>query len=264
MSTAEGQSQRSLDRTQEQRTGRDWRRAWRAIRTLIADSERTDAVFDLVEALDRQSDEDEMREYASHPEGKLLLEDRPDLLAALCDRESLARLPEGSFGRAYYEFTEASGISAEGLVAADEGRETKASDDRNANSEYLSKRGRDCHDLWHVLTGYGTDEAGEISVLAFSCGRYRSLGLRVIVFFGALLGPWTWSFAWERYLWRALRRGRRADLDYARYEDWLPLPLDEVRRLAEVDPPEVAHPNGIVVGGRVQELAINRWGAGRA
>jgi ubiquinone biosynthesis protein COQ4 len=237
------------------RLGRDWRGAWHAIRTLIADSERTDAVFDLIEALDGASDDDGTTEYAAHPEGGRLLDERPDLLAALCDRERLAQLPAGSFGRAYYDFTEKTEITAEGLVAADEEREQPSP--QNADSDYLSKRGRDCHDLWHVLTGYGTDEAGEVSVLAFSCGRYQSLGLRVIVFAGALFGPRTWNFRWERYLWRALKRGKRADLEYARYEDWLPLPLDEVRRIANIDPPEIAHPEGVVSASRIDGLVVS-------
>jgi ubiquinone biosynthesis protein COQ4 len=243
--------------TTARKAGRDWRGAWRAIRTLIADAERTDAVFDLIEALDRESDQDEVREYARHPEGRRLLEERPQLLDRLCDREALAQLAPGSFGRAYFDFTEANGITADGLVAADEKRDRKAPTDRNADDEYLSKRGRDCHDLWHVLTGYGTDEAGEVAVLSFSCGRYQSLGLRVIVLAGALLGPWTWNFAWERYLWRAHRRGKRADLEFARYEDWLTQPLDEVRRLAKVEAPEVAHPEGIIAAGRIEGLAIH-------
>jgi ubiquinone biosynthesis protein COQ4 len=230
--------------------GRDWRGAFRALRTLIRDSERTDAVFDLIEALDRETDAGFVETFRQQPEGRRLLDDRPQLLPVLADRRALAQLPAGSLGRAYLDFVTAAGISAEGLVEADAGRRDRESWTRDEDIEYLNARGRDCHDLWHVLTGYGTDEAGEISVLAFTYGQYPSLGIGLIVATGALMGPWGGGFAWQRYLWRAWRRGRRARLDVARYEDWLPLPLSEARRLAAIDPPEVAHPDGIISANR--------------
>ena len=37
---------------------------------------------------------------------------------------------------------------------------------------------RDMHDLWHVLTGYGMDEAGEAANLAFSLGAGPESGHR--------------------------------------------------------------------------------------
>jgi ubiquinone biosynthesis protein COQ4 len=236
--------------------GRDWRAAGHALAALIRDPERTDAVFDLLEALDRDLDESSIREFAAHPEGKRLLAERPDLLAALANHAALAELPEGSLGGTYLAFVRANGITADGLVEADEGRAHRLPVASEPGAAYITKRGRDCHDLWHVLTGYGTDEAGEISVLAFTYGQYRSLGLLLIVLAGAILGPRTWGFQWERYLWRAYRRGRQADLDYAPYEQWLALPLDEARRRACVEPGEVAHPNGIIAANRGDDAEI--------
>ena len=43
--------------------------------------------------------------FRARPEGRRLLVQRPDLRAALSDREALADLPDGSFGRAYLDFT---------------------------------------------------------------------------------------------------------------------------------------------------------------
>lgn len=242
----------------EPRAGRDWRGARRALRELIRDPERTDAVFDLIEALNRRQDEKALAKYAADPRGRRLLAERPDLLAALVDHASLARLPEGSLGRRYLDFVRANGITAEGLVEADEGRAVRLARGDDSAPAYLDRRGRDCHDLWHVLTGYGTDQAGEVSVLAFTCGRYPSAGLLLLVATGAVLGPRTWDFYWQRYLWRAYRRGWKADLDYASYEEWLALPLDEVRRRASIEQAERAHPGGIIAGtrGKDGEIAV--------
>jgi ubiquinone biosynthesis protein COQ4 len=104
------------------------------------------------------------------------------------------------------------------------------------------------HDLWHVLTGYGRDLAGEAANLSFSYAQTRNRGIGVIVIAAAVLGPWRLDFNWPRYLWRAWRRGRRTlPLAMVAYEELLPLPLDEVRRRLRIDPSELAHPGGLIV-----------------
>ena len=146
------------------------------------------------------------------------------------------------------------GLSAQGLVDAELDREGASQVALDPDRRWLSDRGRDSHDLWHVLTGYGRDEAGESSLLAFTFASYPSWGVALIVFFAMLIGPKTLRLHWERYLVQAWRRGRAAKLDFARYEEWLPEPLEEVRRRAGIIPPEVAHPGvGIIIGGRDSE-----------
>lgn len=233
---------------------RDWPRALRAIRILIRDSERTDQVFDILDALEGPTNERSFREFVSQPDGRQLLDERPDLLATLSDHAYLASLPEGSFGRAYLAFMREAGLSAQGLVDAELDREGASQIKLDPDHRWLSDRGRDSHDLWHVLTGYGRDEAGEGALLAFTFASYPSWGVALIVFFAMLIGPKTLSLRWERYLVQAWRRGRAAKPDFARYEQWLPEPLEEVRRRAGIIPPEVAHPGvGIIIGGRDAE-----------
>jgi hypothetical protein len=53
---------------------------------------------------------------------------------------------------------------------------------------------------------------------------------------------------WIGYLRRAWKRGRRATwLPVAPLEQLHARPLDEARRLLGIEPPEVAHPRGIIV-----------------
>jgi hypothetical protein len=69
-----------------------------------------------------------------------------------------------------------------------------------------------------------------------------------IVIAAALRGPLRPDLFWQRYLWRAWRRGRRTrPLPMADYEALLPLPIDEVRRRLRIEPAERAHPGGILV-----------------
>src|SRR6185295_19117735 len=139
----------------------------------------------------------------------------------------------GSFGRVYADFMDEAKLDATGLVEAEEtatqtyGR--PADEPVDPEREFFFDRLRDMHDLWHVLTGYGRDEAGEAANLAFTYAQIGNPGIGLIVLAAAVLGPHGEWFSWQRYLLRAWRRGRRASwLPAARYEELLALPLAEV------------------------------------
>ena len=226
---------------------REWRRAWRALRNLIADPERTDQVFEIVRALSGRTDIRVFKRLLRHPDGRALLVERPDLIAALSDREALRRLREGSLGRAYLAFMESAQLTADGLVAASMEGEADAREGFSVEAEWFFDRLRDMHDVWHVLTGYGRDEAGEAANLAFTFGQIRNNGVGLIVLAAAVLGPRADHLQWQRYLYRAWRRGRTAAwLPAVRYERLLDQPLAEVRRSLGIEPPEVAHPGGVI------------------
>jgi ubiquinone biosynthesis protein COQ4 len=107
------------------------------------------------------------------------------------------------------------------------------------------------HDLWHVLTGYGADDTGEIANLWFSVAQFTSYGLTFIAFLGAIDGVLDMRFGWPVYCYRAYLRGRRAERIASQpVEEWLHLPIDEVRRRLRVLPTRVVHPEGIRCGYR--------------
>jgi hypothetical protein len=60
-----------------------WRRAWRTLRELIADPERTEKVFEFLEAVGGDGGERHLQRCLSHPEGRRLFAERPRLEAAL-------------------------------------------------------------------------------------------------------------------------------------------------------------------------------------
>jgi len=242
--------------TRPVRRPREWSRAWRALRNVIADPERTDQVFEIVRALSGSSFEDSFQRFVATVEGRQLLAERPSLLANLSDRETLRAMPEGSFGRAYADFMEAGQLDAAGLVEAEQMAEQNFAKEApgDADHEFFGDRLRDMHDLWHVLTGYGRDEAGEAANLAFTLGQVWNLGIAFIVSAGALIGPKDVTLYWQRYLLNAWRRGRRAKLLSAvPYERLLPLPLEEVRRQLGIPPASEVHPDGILVGNRGED-----------
>jgi ubiquinone biosynthesis protein COQ4 len=234
-----------------------WRRAWRVLRELIADPERTELVFELFDAVGGDGHERCFRAFATSREGRRLLHERPCLVAAMADRGALARLPEGSFGRAYLDFASARDFAADGLVAINRAQNEAEGDVVDPVRHYYMERVTAMHDLWHVLTGYGTDDAGEATLLAFSVAQIPSRGLWVLVVAALWLLPKGERWRCQRYVARAWLRGRRAfALDRVRYEDLLGLPLDEARRCLGIEPAGEAHPGGILVGRKNGEA---RW-----
>lgn len=227
-----------------------WRRTGQIVRALVADPERTALVFDLMDSVGGSGHERCFQRFAAHPEGRRLLEERPSLVAAMADRAALAALPEGSFGRAYHDFATRRDLAADGLVEISQGHDAAAGEVVDPHRRFYFDRVTAMHDLWHVLTGYGTDEAGEASLLSFTMAQIPSRGIGVLVAASFAFFPKDWLLASHRYLLAAYRRGRRAPkLDLVRYEELLPLPLDAVRRRLGVSLPLEAHPRGILVGG---------------
>jgi ubiquinone biosynthesis protein COQ4 len=228
----------------------EWRRAWRAMRTLIADPEQTDQAFEVIAALSGRDFEDMFQRFAAHPDGRAMLMARPSLLDTLSDIETLRALPVGTFGRAYADFMRSAELTARGLVEADEASEaTQKRKLLDPQREWFGHRIRDMHDLWHVLTGYGRDQAGEAANLAFSYAHMPFRGVALILFGIALQQPLHGTrIQWYRYLYRAWRRGRRAAwLPAVRYEDLLARPLEVVRQSLAIQPAHEAHPEGIIV-----------------
>lgn len=165
------------------------------------------------------------RRWRTSAPGRRLLDERPTLQGRDLDLEALARLPEGTLGREFVRYFERNGI--EPFVT---------SFPIESDVDYLSKRYRETHDLFHVLTGYGTDELGEMELQAFVLGN---LGLSQTMMILAVAVPLQvrsmGARAAARYagrLWAAYRRGRRSrEMLSVSYEK---LWEEPVSRLAEL------------------------------
>lgn len=165
------------------------------------------------------------RAWRQTPEGARLLDERPTLQGRELDLAALAALPDGTLGRAFVDYFRRNGI--EPFVTAFPIR---------SDVDYLSKRYRETHDLFHVVTGYGTDELGEMELQAFvrgnlglqqtlmivAYGGWRRLRLEGVVSLGDYLGR----------LRAAWWRGRRSrELLSVPWETLWARPLAEVSAL---------------------------------
>jgi len=156
-----------------------------ALYRLMRDPQDTGQVFRLTEALRGRSTRNSFERFAATPMGQTILSEQRSLLAALSDHAGLAALPEGTLGRRYLAFMAEENLSAEGLVdlAKQNLKMPPTSDD---GISLYAARMRDMHDLYHVLSGYGRDELGEICVLAFSFPQQKIRSFWVISRLGML------------------------------------------------------------------------------
>jgi ubiquinone biosynthesis protein Coq4 len=193
-----------------------------AFARLAQDMGRRDEVFNLGEGLVAPEVLQAMADHVrSTPSGALALQELPGVHL---DLARLATLPEGTLGRAYADFMIANRLDPEDmptLVAFDEVR-------------YVQAHLVETHHLWHVVTGFGTDVAGELGLQAFYLaqipGRLPSAMLAA-----GFLNMLVHSFEDRDRRMRAIVRGwllgkRSRPLFGVRWDDHLERPLDEVRR----------------------------------
>ncbi|MBD1945448.1 hypothetical protein H6F50_24380 [Coleofasciculus sp. FACHB-712] len=122
-----------------------------------------EAVFDIAAALAKHKVSAAAITYLkSHPEIAQLFEEQ--YIAPTPNLEALLKLPEDSLGFAYASHMRAANLDPEFY------RQVELQDD----TSYLALRMRQTHDIWHTVTGFGTDPVGEIGLQAFTLAQNRS------------------------------------------------------------------------------------------
>ena len=212
--------------------------ALRRLRQLSADPEDTSKVFEVIRAASGPSLRKGLARFREREEGRRILAREINLLDTLRDRERLRAMPEGSLGRAYYDFTYAEHLSADGLVDASMSEEGAHYDGMSPDMQRYAERLRDQHDIWHTLTQYGRDELGETCLLGFTYAQGRNRGIGLIVLYGVWQLHRAIGMRAVRAIWQGFRSGLHAS--WLPGEDWermLELPIEEVRRLLAIRPP---------------------------
>lgn len=203
--------------------------AWKAMQRLFQDGEATGEVFKIVEALKGDALTRHVARLSQTEAGRRLLDDKPDILKCLEDREALRALPEDSLGRTYLRFVELEDLSADGLM--DAAMEAPKQGARNTEEIWFAERQRDTHDLFHVVTGYGRDGLGEISLLEFDCSQSKNLGIRFVVYMSNRSSKKDGNWQHTEPCMREAKE-LAANTSWLMGQDWerlLPLSLDAVR-----------------------------------
>ncbi len=192
-----------------------------ALFDLARDPSRLDRVFDLGEALNAARIPEVLDRIQAEPAGRRLFDERPYIDSAHVDFAALAALPDGTLGREYTRFLDSNGISPDAFTPP-----STVKDERIA---YVMMRIRQTHDLWHVLTGYTPDVAGEVLLQAFTFAQLRAPSALAITIVGTLKhGRKAPRFG--RRLVTAFRRGKKTKkLATFYWEDHWAEPLSDLR-----------------------------------
>jgi ubiquinone biosynthesis protein Coq4 len=193
---------------------------------LIRDLERLDRVFEIndhIVAMRTPADEAAAIEaFARTEAGRDALRDRPRFGRPALD--ALRALPADTLGGAYARFCDRHAIDPASIPAL-EGGDAMG---------YILAHFYETHDLWHVLTGFATDPAGELGVQAFLLAQYRAF-LPLFVIAAVLVNTALYAYDDKVARLDAIARGwtlgRTArSLVGVDFRPLLPRPLAEIRR----------------------------------
>jgi ubiquinone biosynthesis protein COQ4 len=214
--------------------------ALRAFKLLVEDKEDTVQVFKIVRALAGKALYRGYLRLLATPEGGRQAYLGEELADKLQDRDWLAGFAPGTVGARYREFIALRNLSAYGL--AEESRKLGEADIDAAHPiAWFARRGRDVHDIWHVLTGYGTDALGEASVVAFTYAQTKNRGLGFLAAAAAFeMQRGRRDIPYMRAVLQGFRNGRKAawlmPLDY---EALFAMPLERARADLKISRPTI-------------------------
>jgi ubiquinone biosynthesis protein COQ4 len=144
------------------------------------------------------------RRFERHAEGRRLLAERPRLNATCVSLATMAAHPPRSLAHAYVDYFDANGITPfdPPLLPVE------------TSEDYVATRLREVHDVFHIVTGYGTDQLGELELQWFNFGNvgWGPLPIITLVAFFLLGRMKKHGGIWHvcKRLRAAYRRGRRA------------------------------------------------------
>lgn len=199
---------------------------------LVKDPTRLEEVFQIAEGFETPERAAEITQaIARHPQHAAALRDRPRI--GRIDLGALSRCAPGTLGRAVHDDLTRMGIDPADMVIP-----TVKSD-----FDYVRAHMRETHDIWHVVTGFGTDVAGELGLQAFYFAQFRA-PLPPVLFVVGFLNTVLYSMDDGERRMRAIVRGwllgRKAQTLFGvRWAELWDTPLDEVRRRLGLDLPGV-------------------------
>lgn len=198
---------------------------------LSSDLDRLDEVFTYAQTL--MTDENKREGvgfFSGFAWGQKALGERHRL--GTVDLEALARLPQGTLGREFADHMKRNGLDLAAipdLPSRDEG-------------EFIFAHFYETHDIWHVVTGFATDKAGELGLQAFYLAQGGPARLSAMILSAGFLELLLKKGAFEDrearlfQVSRGYVMGKKAKpLFGVRWDDLWEVPLDEVRRSLGVD-----------------------------
>ncbi|RKH34079.1 hypothetical protein D7Y13_14090 [Corallococcus praedator] len=196
--------------------------------TLIRDPTRLDLVLALGDDMDGEDPLDTVPLLRKRPEAVRLFTE--PLKHIRVDLKAMKTLPPGTLGRVFADQMEVWGLKQE---------DTYHTPVAPTNTAKFRIHMEQTHDLWHILTGFGTDVKGEIGLQAFYIAQLwtpLSFALVSVGFLHTLFYRLNEGQALVSEVARGWLLGKRSRPLFG--VDWNELwsvPLDEVRRQFHLD-----------------------------
>ncbi len=159
----------------QQQTIREVKTLLEAIASLSKETNNLDYLYDIEDGLlNTKASLLALDWLNNQPEVAQIIEER--YIAPCPDIEALLQYPEETLGYAFASYIKKSGFDPSFY------RKMKVEN----NNSYVILRIRQTHDIWHVVTGFKTDQLGEIGLKAFEVAQTRR-NLAVVLVGAALL-----------------------------------------------------------------------------
>jgi ubiquinone biosynthesis protein COQ4 len=197
---------------------------------LVKHPDHLDRVFEISDGMASRRTE-VLGEMADHfrkdPGGAAALRDRPRLRF---DLAVLDRLPVGSTGRAFADHMRRNGLNPADIPTLTVGDEL----------DFVRAHLYETHDVWHAVTGFDTDVAGELGLQAFYAAQGPG-GLPWMLLAMGFLNTALYSMDDRNRRFDAIARGwemgkHARPLFGVRWDELWTKPIDEVRRTLGVEP----------------------------
>ncbi len=170
-------------------------RAASALITLVRDPSRLEKVFELRDAVASKEALAFLADHFDRDElGREALRTRPRLGAI--DLARLASFPDGSLAREFALHMRRAGLDPAAIP-------TLPSPDRLS---FVSAHLYETHDVWHVVTGFGVDVAGELGLQAFQVGQFPAR-LSMVILAGGIMNTTLYAVDDRARRFEAIARG---------------------------------------------------------
>ncbi|HEY1690826.1 MAG TPA: Coq4 family protein [Polyangiaceae bacterium] len=197
---------------------------------LVKHPDHLDRVFEISDGMTRKRTEVlavMAQHFARDPVGAEALRERPRLHV---DLDALAQLPAGTLGRVFADHMRANGLDPASIPTLPGTHET----------EFVRAHLYETHDVWHAVTGFRADVAGELGLQAFYAAQAPG-GLPWMLLAMGFLNTALYAMGEREARFEAISRGwemgRRArPLFGVRWDTLWSTSLDEVRLSLGVEP----------------------------
>jgi ubiquinone biosynthesis protein COQ4 len=197
---------------------------------LSQDPNRLEQVFEIGDSGENPKIFEEVAAFVSKdPQGARAFREMPRI--GNIDLQALVKLPEGTLGRVFADHMISNGLDPKAIPVP----HIEPGDLR-----YVKAHLRETHDVWHVVTGFNTDVAGEIGLQAFYLAQFPSRLSAVLIAMSMVHIATKNMDAREALIGEVMRGfaiGKRAKLffgfEWAKHWE---TPLAEVRKMLDVVP----------------------------